>query len=112
MKIDTNNLNKAIRHGEVLMIPVTNIPEDAVEVYDGKEFVVGHSETGHHHIVTGSVTAFKGADTFLRVNSASILKHVKTFDVHETKDVSEGVYLVRGKNEYDLFADVIRKVRD
>lgn len=115
-EIETN----AIRHGEVLLIPVDAMPE-VQQIFEGKKYIVGHSETGHHHVAVGTkakaLTVFKpiGADTqdlYLRVNSTSKLEHVKTFDAHETKMLNEGLYLVRPKNEYDPFAKLVRRVQD
>lgn len=111
----------AIRHGEVLLIPVDEMPENVEQIYKGSRFIVGHSETGHHHVAVGtrqdSLIAFKpvGADTndlYLKVATKSKLEHLKTFDKHETKTLNPGVYLVRPKSEYDPFAKIIRKVRD
>lgn len=111
---------KAIRHGEMLLIPVDEMAEQTEQVYEGNRFIVGHSETGHHHVAVGTkkaLTVFKpvGADSqdlYLRVNSASRLEHLKTHDKHETKVLHEGLYLVRPKNEYDPFAKMIQQVRD
>lgn len=115
MNIEQN----AIRHGEVLLLPVDSMP-DVEQVYEGNKWIVGHSETHHHHVAIGSgkaLTVFKpvGADTtdiYLRVNKQSRLEHLKTFDKHETKTLNEGLYLVRPKNEFDPFVDLIRQVRD
>ena len=110
-----------VRHGEILIVPIDKLPSNVEEVFSGKQYIVGHSETGHHHIAVGArtdaLTVFKpiGADTtdiYLRVNSVAKLKHQKTFDRHETKTLHEGVYLVRGKNEYDPFAKLVRRVQD
>lgn len=105
-----------IQHGELLLIPITELP-DAQEVYSGNEYVVGHSETGHHHLAVGDVTVYKpmGADTsdlFLKVNDVSKIVHQKTFDRHKDIEIPVGLYIVRPKQEYDLFADLMRQVRD
>src|SRR5688572_20688762 len=112
---------KMVRHGEILLVPVDRLPKNIEQIYEGDEFIVGHSETGHHHVAVGTVknalAVFKptGADTqdlYLRVNSTARLEHLKTFDKHETKTLEEGVYLVRPKNEYDPFAKLVQRVRD
>jgi hypothetical protein len=112
---------RMVRHGEILLLPVDSVPEGFEESFTGKEYIVGFSETHHHHIAIGTapdaITVFKpiGADSrdiYLRVNSASRLEHLKTVEAHETKTLHEGVYLVRGKNEYDPFAKLIQRVRD
>lgn len=109
----------AIRHGEILLIPIEVMPE-VEQVYEGERYILGHSETGHHHVAVGegkALTVFKpiGADSqdiYLRVNSASRIEHLKTHEKHETKTLNEGLYLVRPKTEYDPFAKMIQQVRD
>jgi hypothetical protein len=105
---------KAIRHGEAMLLPIDELPSGLTEIYDGREFVVAHSETGHHHMAVGAVTAFKNAEgnLFLRVNKPSKIEHKKEFDRHETKTLFPGLYTVVLKREYDYFAKVIREVRD
>lgn len=111
---------KAIRHGEILVLPIDELPSNVEQVYEGNEYVVGHSETGHHHLAIGTknaLTVFKpmggdSPDIFLRVNKTSKVEHQKSFDTHETKTLHEGLYLVRPKTEYDPWAKLIRQVQD
>jgi hypothetical protein len=121
--VKTKNMNnkqlqkRMIRHGELLMIPVTELPEKTEQVFEGKEYIVAHSETGHHHVAVGNVTVFKpigadSADIYLRANKDSIIEHRKSFDKHQTLTIHEGLYLCRPKVEYDPFAKLIRQVRD
>jgi len=105
-----------IRHGEMLLIPVDEMPE-VEQIFKGKQYIVAHSETGHHHIAVGDLTVFRpiGADTtdiYLRANKESVIEHRKSFDKHETKTILPGLYLCRAKTEYDPFAKMIQKVRD
>jgi hypothetical protein len=110
-----------VRHGEVLLIPVDELPENVEQIFEGAKYIVAHSETGHNHVAIGTAknafTVYKpiGADSqdiYLRVNSVSKLEHQKTFDRHDTKTLNEGVYLVRPKTEYDPFEKLIRQVQD
>ncbi|MGH9820254.1 MAG: hypothetical protein ACRD43_08800, partial [Pyrinomonadaceae bacterium] len=81
-----------IRHGEMLFIPVDALPEGFIESFTGKKYIVGHSETGHHHIAVGTAKALTvytpiggdSQDIYLRVNSVSKLEHLKTTEKHET----------------------------
>lgn len=41
--------NKGLRHGENLLIRVPPIPSDGTQHH--KRYIVGHSETGHHHVL-------------------------------------------------------------
>lgn len=106
---------RAVRHGECLLKPIqeNDIPAEAVEIFNGKQYTAAHSETGHHHVVFGDVAVLTaGGRTFLRANKNSRLEHLKTFDRHETKPIFKGLYEVILKKEYDYFAKVIREVRD
>jgi hypothetical protein len=112
---------RMIRHGEVLCLPIDELPENFEQIFEGKEFIIGHSETGHFHTAVGTakdaLTVYKpagadSADIYLRVNSPSKVEHKKTFDKHETKELHPGLYLIRTKNEYDPFEKIMRQVQD
>lgn len=112
---------RMLRHGEILMVALDELPANIEQVFQGKTYIVGHSETGHHHIAVAerkdALTVYKpvGADSqdiYLRVSAPSRVEHKKTHDKHKTIDLPEGVYLVRPKTEYDPFAKLIQQVRD
>lgn len=112
---------KALRHGEAMVTPVDALPEGIEQVYEGKEFVLAHSETGHNHIAFagagGTISVFKpvGADDgtlFLKVSKDSRIEHLKSFDKHETLNLFKGVYQVTIKKAYDYFAKRLERVRD
>lgn len=112
---------KSIRHGEVLIVPVKKLPEGIEQISEGKEAVIGHSETGHHHLAIagagGTVTLFRpvGADDgtlFLRVSKDSRVEHRKSFDKHETKTLFKGLYQITIKRSWDYFAKRLERVRD
>jgi hypothetical protein len=108
---------KMVRHGELIMVPVSKLPQGFEESFKGSEFIVAHSETGHHHVAVGDVTIYRpiggdSADIYLRANKDSVIEHRKTHDKHETKPIFKGLYLCRPKTEYDPFAKLVRKVQD
>ena len=108
---------RMIRHGEMLLMPIEALPSDVEQIFEGKEYIVAHSESGHHHVAVGDVTVFRPlggdtADLYLRANKDSVLEHRKTFDRHETKTIQQGLYLCRPKSEYDPFLKIIQAVRD
>ncbi len=110
-------VKRAIRHGEVVLTPIDELPDGVEQIYDGKEYIVGHSETGHHHVALGAVTIFQpvGADSeslFMRVNKDSRVEHRKSFDMHETKTLLKGIYQITIKTAYDYFAKVQTRVID
>ena len=43
-------MKNIIRHGEVILYPTT-LPTDAILSEQSNQYIVAHSETGHHHIL-------------------------------------------------------------
>jgi len=98
---------KNIRQGELLLIPVKeNLTGGKIE----KDYVVSHSETGHHHMLMGMVQVFN--NQIIKLDQDTQLEHKKSFDRHETITVPSGYYRVVKKTEYDPFLKVIREVHD
>jgi hypothetical protein len=105
----------AVQHGEVWLQPVDDMPVG--DTKKAKSFVVGHSETGHHHVLKSSkdfevMTGDEKHDLYVRLFEPAELVHQKTFDIHETKTIVPGAYAVYQKTEYDPFRDVVRAVYD
>lgn len=82
-----------------------------------KGWIVSHSETGHHHILTGGeVMERKVAPAGMRILYA-ILRDPASFvqDApvpHKAHDLPPGIYEFRIAREYDPFAEQARIVRD
>ena len=105
--------NYAIRHGEVFLEPVADVPASTTKKH--KNFIVGHSETGHHHVLESDTKYEVITDKdelYLRLFQPAKLVHKKSFDQHKTLDVPAGTYKVHRKTEYDPFQKVIREVWD
>lgn len=98
--------------GELLVIPVEAIPETAIkeERQDGK-VVVGHSETGHHHVVVRDrVDLYQDPEdpllAWLEVHDVDELPqiaeliHERSFDTHEALGLTPGKYKIRRRREY------------
>jgi len=112
------NGESPIRHGEVILYPITGLPEMAILKKEDESIVVAHSETGHHHVLDTldkskiKVYTWNG-DTYLEVPTLSKLWHQKTGEhVHETHEVAPSVYKINIKKEYDYFSKKLRQVRD
>lgn len=106
----------AVQHGEVWLQPVDSLPADR-QTKKAKSFIVGHSETGHHHVLESKaefevLAGDEKHDLYVRLFEPAKLVHQKTFDIHETKTIVQGDYAVYQKTEYDPFADVVRAVFD
>lgn len=103
----------AIRHGENVLKPVEKT-EGKVSKY--KIYIVGHSETGHHHVLESKyefeVIEGEKEELFVRLFEPAKIVHQKTFDVHRTLEVPAGTYQVIRKKEYDPFREVVRQVWD
>jgi hypothetical protein len=78
-------------------------------------YVVGHSETGHHHVLEAE-TPFQvwtlDDEVFLLLVESGTLTHQKDHDKHPDLPVAAGAYRVVRKTEYDPLEQVIQEVRD
>ena len=111
-----DNKIKPIMHGENFLVPIDKMPKG--KTIETKMFIVGHSETGHHHVLEAE-TEFEvieaenlGNSIFISLLSPAKLVHTKSFDIHETVKVQPGVYKVNHKTEYNPFTKVIDRVFD
>jgi len=103
------------RHGELILKPDT-LPKEAVLKEASKSYIVAHSETGHHHVLTATkdfkVYSFNG-ETFIEIPTVGELKHAKTGkDIHKTHKIQPNVYKIVIKKEFDYFSGLMRQVRD
>lgn len=114
-----NTQPQIVRHGEVILKPIPQLPNDATLSETTHKRIVAHSETGHHHVLE----AEKGNDfkifttldgkTFIELPTEAKLWHQKTGDdVHKTHTIAPAIYEVVIKREFDYFAGIIRQVRD
>ena len=107
-------MNKPIRHGEILLLPVKDIKGQAEK---HTSFIVGHSETGHHHVLESKaefevLTTKDKQELYLRLFAPAKLVHKKIVNKHKTLPVVPGYYQVIKKQEYDPFEKVMRDVWD
>ena len=101
-----------IRHGELLLLPVEE--QDMTGAVEEVNYVASHSETEHHHVLTGrsQVLEVEGRDTLVRLAADTTVEHRKSFDRHDTVAVPAGDWKILRKKEYDPFAKVMREVWD
>ncbi|CAN7496207.1 hypothetical protein LJR231_003484 [Phyllobacterium sp. LjRoot231] len=82
------------------------IPANAITVEPvNDKVIVGHSETGHHHIMdAGCVTMHRLPDSImdclLVVTDTTALEHLRTFDTHEPLIFEKGTYRVTTAREH------------
>ena len=110
------------RQGEVSIIrlpdgPLPDWPEHKME--DGN-LIIGHSETHHHHVIERPTAVQivskpdSGAMTILRmiVNEPTRVIHLRGHDTHRPVDLPPGNYEIRGQQEYDPYAEAVRRAAD
>jgi hypothetical protein len=83
-------------------------------------YIVGHSETGHHHVIDtkgATIGVMDHAPEGMRVLYAILeqpfeLKHLRQHDTHETLKGEPGVYEIRIGREFDPYAELARRQAD
>lgn len=102
-----------IRHGEIMLVPVETIPEGKTSKHD--LFIVGHSETGHHHVLE-STKQFEiteaNKELYFRLFDPVKLVHKKATDRHKDLTIPAGIYKRFHDTEYDVWDKIIREVSD
>ena len=73
-------------------------------------YIVAHSETGHHHVIEArpNVVVFATDDplvSYLQIVEATdametVIEHLRNFDTHESIKVGPGNYEIRRQREY------------
>ena len=106
---------KLHRHGEVVLVQST-IPKNAKLIYEGTEYIVGHSESGHHHVLEATEPVIRVYELdnkiYLDIQKPTNLVHKKVGEIHKTQTVKKGTYQRIIKREFDYFTGLIQQVRD
>lgn len=113
-----NGKRVPVTHGELVLIPVDKVT--GVDMVKSKKEILAHSETGHHHIlecdieftVSKAGIADVSKERVLLLESVAKLWHNKTTDIHETRYIAPGAYIVKEKTEYNPFTKVKQRVFD
>lgn len=105
-----------VRHGEVILKPISKLPKGAKILEETKKHIVAHSETGHHHVLESldqyQVYALDG-EKYVVLGNVADLFHEKTGkDVHTTHKITPAIYKVVIKKSFDYFKGVMERVRD
>jgi hypothetical protein len=90
-----------VRMADDYAIPATAVK---IEPVNGK-VIVGHSETGHHHVMEASRTTMyrlpdSVLDCLMVVEKPDELRHLREFDTHEALSFEPGTYRVTTAREY------------
>ena len=111
--------------GEITLIRVGDVSGRVPTGYtpletEGGKLVIGHSETGHHHVMAPATAKAFVADKApeglrilrLIVEQPTVLEHLRGHDTHEPLMVQPGEYDVRIAREHDPYAQIARRVAD
>ena len=90
--------------GELYFMRILELPTglERVEQEDGF-LIIGHSETGHHHVMEATHTEMYRLpeelyECFLKVDEETILQHLRSYDTHEDIQFTPGFYrVIRGR---------------
>lgn len=109
-------MKNIIRHGEVILKSISQLPKEVKLIETTKKYIVAHSETGHHHILE-AIKPFKvlmwNNETYIEIPEIAKLWHQKTGkDVHKTHKIVPAFYKVIIKKSYDYFTKKLSRVRD
>lgn len=109
MKIAQHIIGQAVAQGDVMLIPVAEMPGKGFEPTktENGAYIVTHSETGHHHVVMDRPTVRMFQDTMDLFRSWLVIEgepaeltHLRTTDTHEAISLAPGVWEVRRQREF------------
>lgn len=111
--------------GEITVIRLGGVPKNkklpgTVLKAEGGVFIIGHSRTGHHHVIDAAgahVTVLDNQMDGMRVLQAILenptaLRHLREHDTHDPIIHEPGLYEFRIGREYDPYAEIARQQAD
>ena len=112
---------KIAAQGEITIRRVEAVPVGCTPMKaEGGKFVIGHSETGHHHVI-----AARGADVsvldrppegmrvlYAILKDPTSLDHLRDHDTHAPIQLEPGAYEFRIAREFDHYAELARQSAD
>ena len=116
MEREVKEVKAVAAQGDVLVNRVDKIPEGFVAVSDN---VVGHSETGHHHVAMGGTLYRNPSEPFLAylaLKEPVDIVHQRSFDTHTAlrllKDDSVGETIFEIHNQVEYTPEGWRRAQD
>lgn len=112
---------KIAAQGEITVTRIEKMPEGLVPVKaDNGVFIIGHSETGHHHVMTMERTqvfrdpkAPAGMNVLYAIlDEPKELTHQRDFDTHQPITLQPGAYQFSSGREFDHYAELSRSQAD
>lgn len=115
-------IGQTVAQGELTFerLPDTaNMAGDPLTDFDGTRYIVGHSETGHHHVIEregATITHGDRAKGILLANIKAVdgvtVDHLRTADTHKALHLPPGNYSITPAREYDPWSGIERRVAD
>ena len=108
MDFEFDTSRKAIPQGDCYLIPIKSVPASAEAVApEGGQFIITHSETGHHHVVMErpDIRQFKAMDIFrgfLEVSGdePAELVHLRDHHTPAPQVIAPGAWLIQRQAAY------------
>jgi hypothetical protein len=106
MNIEFDKTRKSICQGDMYLIPIVGIPDDAKPMSaENGAYIITHSETGHHHVVKErpDIKQFSGMDQFrgyLTLDEPALLEHLREHHTHAPQVVPAGAWLIQRQAAY------------
>lgn len=92
--------------GDLLLEVIDALPDTAIEsLPQGQEHIVGHSETGHHHVVNKAQARFYEDSKnplicYLQIDGDyADLVHLRSWDIHKTVRNPHGIIKITRERE-------------
>lgn len=119
-------IDRVAAQGEIYIRRVDGDPRTFLEggkplVPEKGRFIIGHSETGHHHVIAAGgcdVMEMPAPTAGIRVLRMIVkdplkeLVHERGHDTHESHGFTPGLYELRTGREYDPYAEMARMQAD
>lgn len=85
-------ITKLGAQGDVLFRRIDSLPDGAKAEPEASEYVVAHSETGHHHVAKSrGLKMYRDESdplrSYLELRETTQVEHLRGFDTHETVEL-------------------------
>lgn len=109
------------QQGEVRIYQIDAIPDDIetkAVARNAHGWVISHSESGHHHVLTGGEVMERtdnipqGMQMFYAMLDAPAALEQDAAVPHERIELPPGIYMFKTDREFDPFAEQARRVAD
>lgn len=115
------SFQKIAAQGEITIIRTSNNGAGKPLALENGKLIIGHSETGHHHVLEhtrgATVSVLDDAPAGMKILHAILaepnkLIHERGHDTHETIELPVGEYEFRIAREFDHYAELARQSAD